>query len=60
MQSAILAKVFRRALQVSEASSRCDARALYGPEFAEALSAKPSSAFFAEGSPVTVYRGVTL
>ena len=30
---------------------------LYGPEFAEPLARRPSSAFLAEGSPVTVYRG---
>ncbi len=30
---------------------------LYGPEFVEPLARRPSSAFLAEGSPVTVYRG---
>ena len=40
------------------AESRLDAdvRTLYGPLFAEALSAKPRSAFLATGSPVTVFR----
>jgi hypothetical protein len=35
----------------------CDARAVYGPGFAECLSARPRSAFLAEGSEVVVYRG---
>lgn len=35
----------------------CDARALYGPEFAKALGQAPRSAFVAEGSPVVVRRG---
>ena len=30
---------------------------LYGPEFVEPLARRPSSAFLAEGSPVTVYQG---
>lgn len=37
-----------------------DPAALYGPEFAPALAAPPRSAFLAEGSAVTVYRGRTL
>ena len=36
----------------------CDIAALYGPAFVPALSAVPSSAFVAEGSPVIVRRGV--
>lgn len=35
----------------------CDVRAVYGPGFADCLTASPRSAFLAEGSPVTVYRG---
>ena len=35
-----------------------DVKRLYGPEFAPFLSAKPVSAIFAEGSPVTVSKGV--
>jgi uncharacterized protein YqjF (DUF2071 family) len=35
----------------------CDVERLYGPEFAEALSSPPISAFLADGSAVTVYRG---
>jgi uncharacterized protein YqjF (DUF2071 family) len=34
-----------------------DARRVYGAALAEALSAPPASAFLADGSPVTVYRG---
>jgi uncharacterized protein YqjF (DUF2071 family) len=38
-------------------SLRCDARTLYGAEFAEALSRPPSTAFVADGSLVIVRRG---
>jgi uncharacterized protein YqjF (DUF2071 family) len=38
----------------------CDVEALYGPFFASYLSKKPSSTFVAEGSDVTVYRGIRL
>lgn len=34
-----------------------NAKELYGREFAEVLRHQPSSAFLAEGSPVTVFRG---
>lgn len=34
-----------------------DMSALYGPELAEVICRKPSSAFLAEGSAVTVFRG---
>ncbi len=34
-----------------------DAIGLYGPRFAEALAAPPVSAFFADGSAVSVFRG---
>jgi uncharacterized protein YqjF (DUF2071 family) len=37
-----------------------DALALYGPAFAEALSAPPTSAFLADGSAVRVYRGTRI
>jgi uncharacterized protein YqjF (DUF2071 family) len=43
---------------VQEAELDCDAAGLYGKQFATALSAKPSSAFLAEGSPVSVSKGV--
>jgi uncharacterized protein YqjF (DUF2071 family) len=35
----------------------CDVADLYGPEFAEFVTGAPSSAFLAEGSPVSVYSG---
>jgi hypothetical protein len=35
----------------------CDVKAVYGAGFAECLDAVPRSAFLAEGSAVTVYRG---
>jgi uncharacterized protein YqjF (DUF2071 family) len=37
-----------------------DAGRFYGPTFAEALARRPASAFVAEGSAVTVYRGEQL
>lgn len=37
-----------------------NAQHLYGPEFAAALSMPPDSAFLADGSAVTVYRGTPL
>ncbi len=37
-----------------------DVERLYGPEFVEALSAPPSSAFYADGSAVSVFRGVRI
>jgi uncharacterized protein YqjF (DUF2071 family) len=39
---------------------QCDAGAAYGPGFVEALSRPPASAFVADGSEVTVRRGVPL
>jgi hypothetical protein len=35
-------------------------QAVYGARFAESLGSGPRSAFLAEGSEVTVYRGVRL
>jgi uncharacterized protein YqjF (DUF2071 family) len=49
-----------RVQRAQEARLDCDVAALYGPEFAAALSAPPSSAFLAEGSPVTVGPGVRI
>lgn len=49
-----------RVWRASTASLDCEAASLYGPEFVEALSAAPSSAFVADGSPVVVRRGVRL
>lgn len=49
-----------RIFEAEHAELRCDARDLYGPALAEALSAPPSSAFLAEGSPVSVRAGTRL
>jgi len=38
----------------------CDVRKVYGTAFSEYLTVAPRSAFLAEGSPVTVYRGELL
>ena len=47
-----------RVWDTSAAELRCDVRALYGAEFAEALAGPPSTAFVAEGSAVVVRHGV--
>ncbi len=49
-----------RAYEVTEAKLDCAVAALYGERFCDCLSREPSSAFLAEGSAVTVYRGVRL
>jgi hypothetical protein len=49
-----------RLWQTCRAELHCNANSLYGPEFADALSAAPRSAFLAEGSPVVVYRGTKI
>jgi uncharacterized protein YqjF (DUF2071 family) len=49
-----------RIYDVADAKLDCDAAGLYGEQFCESLSHKPSSAFLAEGSAVTVYQGVRL
>lgn len=46
-----------RVWRAEEATLHCDAAALYGPEFAEALAKPPRSALVAEGSRVTVHMG---
>ena len=46
-----------RVAQVEHAELKADIAALYGPQFVEALDAKPASAFVAEGSPVLVRWG---
>ena len=49
--------------QVSDAATAHfagDGARYYGPEFAEVLSQKPDSAFFVEGSPVTVFNGIRI
>lgn len=43
--------------ETSEAKLDCDAAALYGAQFCDSLNCKPSSAFLAAGSMVTVYQG---
>jgi uncharacterized protein len=43
--------------RTTDAAVACDAAALYGPEFAEALARQPSTAFVADGSRVTVRTG---
>lgn len=45
---------------ITEAKFDCDIKGLYDPAFASALSQAPSSAFLAEGSPITVFRGVRI
>ncbi|MEK7832852.1 MAG: DUF2071 domain-containing protein [Acidobacteriota bacterium] len=46
--------------QASEAEFDCDIERVYGAQFIKALSAKPSSAFVADGSPIIVRKGVRL
>jgi uncharacterized protein YqjF (DUF2071 family) len=46
-----------RVWDVTHAEFSGDAASLYGAAFADALHKPPDSAFLAEGSPVTVYRG---
>lgn len=47
-----------RIREAASAALDLDAATLYGPAFAGALQARPASAFLADGSPVTVMRGV--
>jgi len=49
-----------RVYDVAAAKLDCDAADLYGQQFCDSLSRKPSSAFLAEGSPVTVFQGMRL
>lgn len=49
-----------RAYDVADAKLDCDVAGLYGEQFHESLNRKPSSAFLAEGSAVTVYQGLRL
>ena len=49
-----------RVREAKHASFRGDARAFYGDEFARVLASPPDSAFMAEGSPVTVFRGTPI
>ncbi|MDQ3277664.1 MAG: DUF2071 domain-containing protein [Bacteroidota bacterium] len=43
--------------KVKAFSVHCNAEALYGPQFAQALAQPPSSVFLAAGSPVSVMKG---
>lgn len=49
-----------RVWAASGARLDCDVSAVYGPGYAECLALEPRSAFLAEGSVVTVYRGRAL
>jgi uncharacterized protein YqjF (DUF2071 family) len=49
-----------RVWRTSDASFECDVKRVYGREFVECLSAKPASAFVADGSAVVVRKGVKL
>ena len=46
-----------RIWQAASARLDCDVENLYGRQFVKFLAAKPSSAFLAEGSAITVFRG---
>ena len=47
-----------RVWQADSSSLDCDAGALYGSDFTEPLRAEPHSVFVADGSPVSVRRGI--
>lgn len=49
-----------RIYDVSDAKLDCDAASLYGERLCDSLNRKPSSAFLAAGSAVTVFQGVRL
>ena len=49
-----------RVYDVADAKLDCDIAGLHGKQFCDSLNCKPSSAFLAEGSAVTVYQGVHL
>lgn len=49
-----------RVQEAVTAELHADVAAVYGPQFIPSLRAKPASAFLAEGSTVTVYRGEIL
>lgn len=49
-----------RVWQAEESELRCNVAALYGAQYADALSGKASSAFVADGSPILVRKGVRL
>jgi len=49
-----------RVSAVSDVALDCDAGSLYGEAFAPILGSAPSSAFIADGSAVTVFKGVRI
>ena len=49
-----------RVKPTTRAELNCDVAAIYGAEYSPFLNVTPASAFVAEGSQVTVYRGVRL
>lgn len=49
-----------RVWRADEVGFKCNVARVYGREFVAPLSARPSSAFVAEGSPISVRRGVRL
>jgi uncharacterized protein YqjF (DUF2071 family) len=49
-----------RVWRVSEARLACDVAGLYGTAFAASVTSSPSSAFVADGGPVSVYQGAPL
>ncbi len=49
-----------RIWEAQTAELHCDIAGLYGEVFCNALNSSPASAFLAEGSAVTVYKGVRL
>jgi hypothetical protein len=49
-----------RVRDAAEVKLDCDIAGLYGEQFKEAIGGQPTSAFLAEGSPVTVHSGQRL
>lgn len=46
--------------RATSAKFECDVERCYGPSYCAALAAEPTSAFIADGSEVSVYRGVRI
>lgn len=49
-----------RIAQAAQTTFDCDVAALYGERFVDALAAQPSSAFLADGSAISVHRGIRM
>ena len=49
-----------RIARATEARLECDVEGLYGSQFVDFLQGQPASAFLADGSAVTVFRGKLL